>query len=78
MYFVKNNKSDCICERHRIKILTLGWVRIKEKGYIQITKDGHVISSDTISIKAGRYYVSALVEIPVLDVSIFNHILNSR
>ena len=64
MYFVKNNKSDCICERHRIKIPTLGWVRIKEKGYIPTTKAGYVISSGTISIKAGRYYVSALVEIP--------------
>jgi putative transposase len=64
MYFVKNNPTDCFCERHRIKIPTLGWVRLKEKGYIPTTKDGYVIKSGTISIKAGRYYVSALVEIP--------------
>ena len=64
MYFVKNNPTDCVCERHRLKIPTLGWIRIKEKGYIPTTKDGFTIRSGTISIKAGRYYVSALVEVP--------------
>ena len=64
MYFVRNNPKDCVCERHRLKIPTLGWVRIKEKGYIPTTKDGYVIKSGHVSIKAGRYYVSALVEIP--------------
>lgn len=29
MYFVKNNPKDCRCERHRINIPSLGWVRIK-------------------------------------------------
>ena len=64
MYFVKNNPKDCFCERHRIKILTLGWIRLKEKGYIPTTKNGWEIKSGTVSIKAGRYYVSVLVEIP--------------
>ena len=64
MYFVKNNPNDCICERHRIKIPTLGWVRLKEKGYIPTTKDGWKVRSGTLSVKAGRYYVSALVEMP--------------
>ena len=64
MYFVRNSPTDCLCERHRLKIPTLGWVRIKEKGYIPTTKDGFTIRSGTISIKAGRYYVSALVEVP--------------
>ncbi len=64
MYFVKNNPNDCKCERHRMNIPTLGWIRLKEKGYIPITKDGWKIKSGTISIKAGRYYVSALIEIP--------------
>ena len=64
MYFVKNNPKDCACERHRSKIPTLGWVRLKEKGYIPATKDGWKIKSGTVSIKAGRYYVSVLVEIP--------------
>ena len=63
MYFVKNNPKDCRCERHRINIPSLGWVRIKEKGYITTTKDGYVIKSGTVSMKADRYYVSVLVEI---------------
>lgn len=64
MYFVRNNKSDCICERHRIKIPTLGWVQLKEKGYIPATKDGYIVSSGTVDYIAGKFYVSALVEVP--------------
>ena len=64
MYFVRNNPKDCLCNRHRIKIPSLGWIRIKEKGYIPTTKDGYVIKSGHVSIKADRYYVSVLVEIP--------------
>ena len=63
MYFVRNNQKDCQCERHRLKIPTLGWVRIKEKGYIPTTKDGYVIKSGTVSMKADRFYVSVLIEI---------------
>ena len=72
MYFVRNNPKDCQCERHRLKIPTLGWVRIKEKGYIPTTKDGYMIKSGTVSVKAGRFYVSVLVEIP--DVNINNNL----
>lgn len=72
MYFVKNNRSDCLSERHRIKIPTLGWVRLKEKGYIPTTKDGFIIRSGTISKKVGRYYVSVLV-----DVQNKNHTKNN-
>ena len=64
MYFVKNNPKDCRCERHRINIPSLGWVRIKEKGYVPTTKDGYVMKSGHVSIKADRYYVSVLIEIP--------------
>lgn len=64
MYFVKNNPKDCACERHRLNIPTLGWVRLKEKGYIPTTKDGWKIKSGTVSVKAGRYYGSVLVEMP--------------
>ena len=71
MYFVRNNPKDCQCERHRLKISTLGWVRIKEKGYIPTTKDGYMIRSGTVSVKAGRFYVSVLVEIP--DINIDNN-----
>lgn len=71
MYFVRNNPKDCRCERHRINIPALGWVRLKEKGYIPTTKDGWKIRSGTVSIKASRYYVSVLVEVP--DARIANN-----
>ena len=71
MYFVKNNPKDCQCERHRINIPSLGWVRMKEKGYFPTTKDGYVIKSGHVSIKADRYYVSVLIEIP--NNKIANH-----
>ena len=61
MYFVKNNKGDCLVERHRIKIPTLGWVCLKEKGYVPTSKDGFTVESGTISYKAGRYYISVLI-----------------
>ena len=63
MYFVKTDAKAIIsCERHRIKIPTLGWVRLKEKGYIPTNQNTHTIKSGTISCKAERYYVSVLVE----------------
>ena len=64
MYFVRNNPNDCLCERHRISIPTLGWVRLKEKGYIPTSKQGYRIKSGTVSRKAGRYYVSVLIDMP--------------
>ena len=63
MYFVKTDAKAIIpCERHRIKIPILGWVRLKEKGYLPTNKKTHIIKSGSISCKAGRYYVSVLVE----------------
>lgn len=63
MYFARDNgKTIRSCERHRIKIPTLGWVKIKEKGYIPTNPKTHVIKSGSVSCKAGRYYVSVLVE----------------
>lgn len=65
MYFVKTDAKAIIpCERHRIKIPTLGWVKIKEKGYIPTNPKPHIIKSGSVSYKAGRYYVSVLVEQP--------------
>jgi putative transposase len=61
MYFVKNDAKTIIeCERHRLKIPTLGWVQVKEKGYIPTNK---IIRSGTVSKKADRYYVSVVVEV---------------
>ena len=42
-------------ERHRIFLPTLKWVRLKEFGYIPKN-----ISSVTVSVKNGRYYISCL------------------
>lgn len=59
-YFPKNNKTDWKIERHRIKIPTIGWVRLKEYGYIQ--KDA-TVKSGTLSQRAGKYFVSILCEV---------------
>jgi putative transposase len=58
-YFPKNHKTDWAVERHRVKIPTLGFVKVKEKGYIPTNVN---VISGTVSMKAGRYYVSVLVE----------------
>ncbi|EOU1988668.1 transposase [Clostridium perfringens] len=65
-YFPKNNKTDWTLERHRVKIPTLGWVRLKEFGYIPINS---IVKSGTVSQKADRYYVSILVEDDYIEVS---------
>lgn len=59
-YFVKNNKTDCIVQRHRIKIPFLGFVRLKEKGYIPVDK---VIKSGYITKQANKYFVSIIIDI---------------
>ncbi|MDK0905055.1 transposase [Clostridium perfringens] len=58
-YFPKNNKTDWTLERHKVKIPTLGWVRLKEFGYIPVNS---IVKSGTVSQKADKYYVSILVE----------------
>lgn len=58
-YFPKNNKTDWTLERHRVKIPTIGWIRLKEFGYIPTNS---IVKSGTVSQKANRYYVSILVE----------------
>lgn len=73
MYFVKDNKTDCLSERHKIKIPTLGWVRLKEKGYIPTSKDGFIIKSGAISYKAGRYYISVLINMPEQNRKVNNN-----
>ena len=60
MYFVKNDAKTIIkCERHRIQIPTLGYVKLKEYGYIPTDK---TIKSGTVSEKAGRYYVTVVTD----------------
>ena len=60
LYFPKNNKTDWIVERHRIKIPTLGFIRLKEKGYIPIKLS---VISGTITKQADRYYVSVIMDV---------------
>ena len=60
LYFPKNSKTDWEVERHRIKIPTLKWVRLKEKGYIPTKLS---VISGTITKQADRYYVSVIMDI---------------
>lgn len=71
-YFPKNNKTDWTIERHRIKIPTIGWVRLKEFGYIPVNS---IVKSGTISQKADRYYMPILVE---EDIKINNNVSYSE
>ncbi len=60
MYFVKTDEKTIIkCERHRIQIPTIGYVRLKEYGYLPTDK---IIKSGTLSIKANKFYVSVLTD----------------
>ena len=59
MYLPKNNKTDFTLERHRIKVPTLGFVRLKEFGYIPLNS---MIKSGTITKKCDRYYISIIVK----------------
>ena len=59
-YFVKNHKTDFEFYRHKIKIPTLKFVRVKEYGYIPKNAN---IKSGTISKKANRYFLSLVIEV---------------
>ena len=58
-YLPKNNSTDWTIQRHRVKVPTLGWIRLKEFGYIPVNS---IVKSGTVSQKADRYYLSILVE----------------
>ena len=60
IYLPHNSPTDIMIERHRAKIPTLGWVRIKEYGYVPCQAKA---ISVTISKQAGRYFASFLYEI---------------
>ena len=59
-YFVKDNKKDFEFYRHKIKIPTLKFVRVKEYGYIP---KNAIIKSGTISKIADRYFLSLVMEV---------------
>ena len=59
-YFVKNNKTDFEFYRHKIKIPTLKFVRLKEYGYIPKNAN---IKSGTITKVVDRYFLSLVIEV---------------
>ena len=59
-YFVKDGKKDFEFYRHKIKIPTLKFVRVKEYGYIPKNAN---IKSGTISKIADRYFLSLIMEV---------------
>ena len=59
-YFVKNNKKDFEFYRHKIKIPTLKFVRVKEYGYIPKNTN---IKSGTITKIADKYFLSLIIEV---------------
>ena len=59
-YFVKDNKKDFEFYRHKIKIPTLKFIRVKEYGYIPKNAN---IKSGTITKIADRYFLSLIMEV---------------
>jgi len=60
MYLPKNGKTEWTIERHRIKIPTLKFVRLKEFGYIP---NNSIVRSGTVSKRANKYFVSILCQV---------------
>ena len=47
-------------QRHRIKVPTIGWVRLKEFGYLPVSAK---VTGGTVTQKADRYFVSVTVSV---------------
>ena len=60
LYFPKNNKGDWRIWRHKLMIPTLKQVRLKEFGYLPV---GAKVTNGTVYCKAGRFYVSVVIDI---------------
>ena len=63
-YFPKNNATDLTVERHRIKVPTIGWVRLKEFGYLP---NGCVLSK-VVRFHKKRVVISSLLLCEVEEV----------
>jgi len=59
LYFPKDNKGDMLIERHRVKIPTFGWIRLREYGYLPV---GAKAICCYVSVRADRYFVSIHIE----------------
>ena len=63
-YFCANSKSQPVkYDKYQIKLPKIGFVRYKERDYIPVGKEFRVVSG-RIKERAGRYYLTALVEQP--------------
>jgi putative transposase len=49
-------------EEGRVKLPRLGWIRLKEKGYLPSERESIHVLSATVSERAGRWFVSLQVE----------------
>lgn len=64
-YFVRNDKNSVLgTQRHRIQVPGLGWIRLKEKGYVPASDSTHIVRSGRITLHDDRFYVSVLMELP--------------
>lgn len=61
IYFPKNSKGDWAIKRHWVQIPTIGKIRLKEFGYLPVDA---TVKSGAVSQKAGRFYVSVIMDIP--------------
>jgi len=52
-------------KRHKVKVPTLGWIRLKEYGYLPVNAE---LKSCTISKKAGKYFISLLAEVDNVSI----------
>src|SRR5699024_8947321 len=55
VYFIQED-GDFQVERHRICIPDIGWIRLKEFGYLPL----ECVKNCAISYKAGKYFISVL------------------
>ena len=63
-YFCANSKSQPVkYNEYQIKLPKIGFVKYKEQGYIPVGEDYRVVSG-RVKERAGRYYLTALVEHP--------------
>lgn len=59
IYFPKNGSTDWTIKRHWVQVPTIGKIRLKEFGYLPVDA---IVKSGTVSQKAGRFYVSVIVD----------------
>lgn len=60
VYLPRNNVKDILVERHRIKVPTYGWLRLKEYGYLPT--GGVNYKSVTLKKDKGRFFITLLVD----------------